>query len=91
MVCENPNKVRAGETSNANSLLCIGQASLANRWDTWNIKQNETYSDIFKLKNVCMCVKHVIWLRADCVLNLKQNGWWRGMYYNQQIVRRPGD
>ena len=65
--------------------------TLANRWDTWNIKQNETYSDIFKLKNVCMCVKHVIWLRGDCVLNLKQNGWWRGMYYNQQIVCWPGD
>ena len=27
MVCENPNKVRAGETSNANSLLCVDQAT----------------------------------------------------------------
>ena len=52
--------------------------SLTNRWGTWNIKQNETYSDIFKLKNVCMCVKQVNWLRGDCVLKLKQNGWWRG-------------
>ena len=50
----------------------------ANRWGTWNMKQNETYSDIFKLKNVCVCVKKVTWLRGDCVLKLKQNGWWRG-------------
>ena len=38
--------------------------SLANRWATWNIKRNEIYSDIFKLKNVRMCVKQVNWLRV---------------------------
>ena len=29
--------------------------SLANRWGTWNMKQNETYSDIQTKECVCMC------------------------------------
>ena len=51
--------------------------SLANWWGTWKKTQNETYSYIFKLKNLCMCVKQVNWLRGDCALQLKQNDWWR--------------
>ena len=37
--------------------------------------KHKTKRNIFKLTNVCMCVKQVNWLRGDCVLKLKQNSW----------------
>ena len=62
-----------GEADNDISILCAGQVtknvwmdgSAEPRYQMGHMKQNKTYSDIFKLKNVCVYVKQVNWLKGN--------------------------
>ena len=75
-----------GEAGNAISMLCAGQAtknvlmdgSDKPRYQMGHMK-HETKGNIFQhIQNVCIYLEQVSWLKGDCVLKLKQNGWWRG-------------